>query len=293
MGCGRRHLVGSDPDLGDRMTDDREELWLSLLRTLTERFPRWAVWKNMESALHGVGDLDALAPLEDWAGIQFAFVEMAKREGLGPVLVCRHMVPGQGSGRAAGSQLHLLTLEPGSPYVIQLDVKEQVTFRGSPFFDSRALEGLSAIDDHGVRTIRPGAEGLVKMCLAGTRRGGLPDTGALERKRVRELLVSDPEGVELAAAGMGSLRPAVLRAAEAVVDGGWDRRSMMTVEAWSMARSVTVPGAILGRAWYRRVAKPHCAVLQGIPPDDRRIEGDAVAWMRSHARDHDVIETAP
>ena len=275
------------------MTGDREHLWLPLLQTLTERFPRWAVWKNMESALHGVGDLDSLAPLEDWAGIQFAFVEMARREGLGPVLVCRHMVPGQGSGRAAGSQLHLLTIEPGTPYVVQLDVKEQVTFRGAPFFDAAALEGLAAIDERGVRIIRPGAEGLLKMCLNGTQRGGLPNTAALQQKRVREMLESDPEGVELAAAGMGPLRPAVLRAARAVLDGGWDRRAMLTVEAWSMARSVTDPGAIMGRAWYRRVAKPHCAVLQGIRPDDRRIDGDAAAWMRSHARDHDVIETTP
>ena len=121
------------------------------------------------------------------------------------MLVCRHMVPATGSGRAAGSQLHLLTLEPGSPYVIQLDVKEQVTFRGSPVLRRRRpRSGCPRSTSVACGSSGPGAEGLLKMCLNGTLRGGLPDTAALEKKRVREMLVSDPEGVELAAAGMGS-----------------------------------------------------------------------------------------
>lgn len=27
----------------------RDELWLSLVTSFTDRFPRWAVWKNVES----------------------------------------------------------------------------------------------------------------------------------------------------------------------------------------------------------------------------------------------------
>ena len=44
----------------------RGELWLSLLRRLTAASATWLVWKNVESALTGQGDIDSAAAPADW-----------------------------------------------------------------------------------------------------------------------------------------------------------------------------------------------------------------------------------
>lgn len=269
---------------------DREHRWLPLLTKLTDTFPAWAVWKNIDSALHGKGDVDSLGPLDLWPSIIHVYADWAAEQGFGPVAVCRHEVPARVPGRSAGSQLHLLTVDGETPYVYQLDVKEQATFRGSTILDVWAMPELCAVDDRGVRIARPGLEGVLKMCLNGTRRGGQPDREALAAKRVRELLLSDPEGVELAAARFGPARDALMANVRAVTDGGWDRRSMLQVEAWSTLRSAADPGSLVGRYWYRKVVKPRCEVLQTLNAHDRRIDGDPAAWIRALAPGHDVIE---
>src|SRR3954470_21037812 len=90
---------------------ERKEIWLSLLRRLTELSPSWAVWKKVDSALTRGGDIDSIAPLESWPHIEREFVLWAKRSGLGPVIVCPH-VP---------YLLHLIALDPTERKFFELD----------------------------------------------------------------------------------------------------------------------------------------------------------------------------
>jgi len=48
----------------------RRELWLDLLRRLTATSPTWLVWKNVESALDGEGDIDSAAAPADWDALE-------------------------------------------------------------------------------------------------------------------------------------------------------------------------------------------------------------------------------
>src|SRR5690348_6095282 len=105
-------------------TLDRTEVWLPLLRRLTEVSPLWAVWKNVDSALTRGGDIDSVAPLESWRVIEQEFVLWSKRFGLGPVVVCPH-VP---------YLLHLIALDPTERKFFELDVNRRKVFLGSTMF---------------------------------------------------------------------------------------------------------------------------------------------------------------
>jgi hypothetical protein len=267
------------------MTSDvlrRDELWLSLLRRLTERFPGWAVWKNVESALAGTGDVDSFAPPADWPEIQRTFVDWVVESGMGPALVCRHIPQGP----------HFITIQRGSPYIVQLDVKERGTFRGSTFIDAWSLLPLTEMDDRGFRRVRPGVEGVIKLCMNGVRRGGRPNAVALEKKRVRALLAADPEGVRLAAQLMGPAGPAVVRGARAVLEGRWDRRAMLLVESWAAFRSLAEPGTAVSRWRFLNITAPRCPVIHLIRECDRKMPGDPETWLRSVAAGHEWIETS-
>lgn len=268
----------------------RTALWLPLLRRLTERFPAWGVRKNVRSALEGVGDVDTFAPRPDWPGVQHEFVEWAGEAGLGPVLVCRHEPPDLVHGMSAGGFMHLITVQPGSNHLLQLDMKDRSTFRGSTLLDVHSMQPLLELDERGFRKVRPGAEGVFSFCTNGTGRAGRPIHQGLEAKQVHTLLEADPEGVQMATALFGPARPALRRALAAYLAGGWDRRSMMVVEAWTVVRSAAEPGPALGRAWFSLAVRDRCPVMVEMRKDHRRIDGDPAAWIRSLAPGHDVIE---
>lgn len=263
------------------MASDRADLWLPLLRELTSTYPGWAVWKNITSAFAGTGDVDSFAPPSDWPAIQQTFVDWARAQGLGPVLVCRHIPQGP----------HFITFEPGSPYIVQLDVKVRGTFRGSTLVDTWSLLPLTELDERGFRRARPGAEGVIKLCMNGVRRGGRPNEEALRAKGVAQLLASDPEGVARAAEWLGPARDALLRGVTAVIAGGWDRSAMTAVEAWCLVRAVTEPTVAASRWWFLNVTAERCLVVDLIRTHDRRIDGDLDTWLASAAEGHELVPT--
>lgn len=258
---------------------DRTDLWLSLLRRLTDEFPQWATWKNVDSALAGKGDVDSLAPPADWPAIRSTFLAWASERGYGPAIICRHVPQGP----------HFITIEPGSPYIVQLDVKERATFRGSTLVDAWSLQPLTELDERGFRRVRRGADGVIRLCSNGVRKGGRINAEGLAAKHVPTLLAADPEGVELMAASFGPARNALLKGARAVVGGGWDRRAMATVEAWAAARSLTEPHLALSRLWFGQVTLQRCPVLRIIRQHDRMMPEDRESWLREVRATHEVI----
>jgi hypothetical protein len=260
---------------------ERAALWLPFLRRLTEAFPRWAVWKNVESALGGHGDIDSFAPARDWPAIEALWLEWVRTEGLGPAIVCRHVPQGP----------HFVALDE-SPWLVQFDVKIRGTFRGSTLIDVEDLIALAEIDPRGFRRIRPGAEGVLKLLYNGMRLGGRPDPRGLAAKRVVELLRADPEGAEAAARLLGPARNAMSHAVGAVIEGRWDRGSLARVEAWSALRSLAEPHVAASRLFFGLILKKRCPVLRVIRRDDRRVPDDRDVWLAEVRRTHRVIETA-
>jgi hypothetical protein len=258
--------------------EDRSSLWLPLLRDLTEAAPGWGVWKNVESALTGIGDLDTSAPPADWPAIERTFVDWAEHNGLGGVAVCR-CVP---------RTVNIIAVPARMPNFLQLEVKGHVTFRGSTLFDAEDLPPFMRLDGRGFRILRPGAQGLFKFLTNGLLRGGRPNRPAIEAKGVLELLREDPEGYREAAALVGPGRKLALAGVEAALAGGWDRAAMLRLEALGLARSLTEPRTLVQRLWFRARNKRSCPVLRIVYQENRLTPSDPEGWLDRVAETHPV-----
>lgn len=257
---------------------DRTELWLPLLRRLTEVAPSWMLWKNAESAFTGIGDIDAAAPVEDWPVIEREFTAWAEAAGVGPVVVCRH-IPGG---------LNLVAIPDGSATFLEMGVKARRIWRGATLFVLEDILPMAVTDPRGFRRLRPGAEGLFKLLLNGTRRGGREDAAAMEVKGVRTLLQADPEGVVVAARRFGFARQAALVGARRAAAGGWSRPAMLVLEGWALLRAISHPAVTIARLRFRRSARTTCPVVEAILGQGRRIPDDRDAWLETLARDHQI-----
>jgi len=272
------------PGRGDRLTAlaqvDLSAFWLPLLRRLTDVCPAWGIWKNADAALAGSGDMDSAAPVAAWDSIVSELRRWAKENALGPVAECRHV----------DGVLFLLALDRENSGFVELDVNARKYFRGWTLFHAEDLAPLMEIDARGFRRLRPGAEGVMLLLGNGTRWGGRPNSEGLRRKRIAEVLRQDPAGIEATGACLfGPARHALMRAAEHVARGEWDRRSMLAVEAWALARAIAEPGVVAGRLRSRPVKKS-CPVLRTIFTDNRRMPADFDSWLEHVRAAHPVYE---
>jgi hypothetical protein len=263
-------------------TADRKALWLPLLRRLSERVPEWVVWKNVDSAFYGGGDIDAAAPESAWPTIQNEFVTWAQELGLTPVIVCKH-IPGG---------LNLIAVPPGFATLLEVGVKEKKIWRGTSLFRVCDLLPLIVSDPLGFRRIRPGAEGVLKLLLNATRWNGLPDIHAIAQKHVRELLREDPEGARLCSRVLFSpVRGSLDRACDAVAEEKWDRGALMAVQTWALSRNFFHPMIAARRLWFRATAIKSCAVVSTLLRDYRRVPDDRAAWLQRVAANHSFYGT--
>lgn len=255
----------------------REQLWLPLLQRMTDDVPDWLVWKGADAALHGTDDIDAVCPRASWPAVQRVFTEWAQAAGY-PVAVCTH-VPWT---------LNLVALVEDGRSLLQMEVKDRSSFRGSVQFTAGRLQPLGVMDPRGFRMLRSGAEGVLKMTLHGLRRGGLPQTRELAEHDVAGLIRSDPEGADRAAGVFGAAAGDVRNAAAALAAGSWDRPAMQAIERKAASRAVLQPQVAVQRVWFRSVVRPRCVLLQTIY-GGRRISGDPQAWLAQVARSHNVV----
>ncbi|MDQ2912142.1 MAG: hypothetical protein M3T56_02690 [Chloroflexota bacterium] len=260
---------------------DRSELWLPLLRRLTQVSSSWLVWKNVDSALFGIGDIDAAAAEGDSEMIQREFFSWARERRVGPVVVCTH-IPGG---------LNLIAIPPRQQTFLEFSVKARKAFRGGTLFVLEDLTPLIEMDPRGFRRLRSGAEGLLKLVLNGMRWGGRPNPVGLREKHVPELLRADPSGVALAAKLFGPAEHAAVAGAEAVARGAWNRRAMLTIETFAVARALRHPLVLGQRVWFRTRTKQTCPVVRAILVEGRRIPADRDRWLRLIESNHAVLET--
>ena len=253
----------------------RRELWLALIRRLTETSPTWLVWKNVESALDGEGDIDSAAAPGDWDALEEQFLAWARERDLLPVALCRH-IPG---GR------NLIAAPMGTPTFFELSIKHDKAFRGSTLFVLDDLLAMSELDDRGFRKLRPGAEGLLKLVLNGSKWFGRPNVEGLTSKHVRALLASDPDGVAIASRLFGRAGGAARNLAQAVVAGRWNRRAMGTIETRALANGLRHPAVMARRAWFRLTAQRRCPVVYAIG-HGRVVAEPREAWLADVARTH-------
>jgi len=262
------------------MTDaPRETVWMPLLKRLTEVEPTWAVWKNVDSALTRDGDIDSMAAPSSWPAIERETRSWAAAHGIGPVIVCTH-IPGG---------LNLVVPDADSAYLFEVGVKERKLWRGSALFTYGQLLPLVEMDPRGFRRVAPGAEGVLKLLLNGTRHGGARDDAGIRDKSVVELLRADPEGARRAVDAVGgAAAPAMRRAVDAAAAGGWARGAMAIVEARALLRTLAEPRMTLRRARFLASGKNPCPVVHALLGNARIIPGNREQWLADVAATHAV-----
>lgn len=251
--------------------------WLPLVQHLTELIPGWVIWKNAEAAFAGSGDIDSAAPASDWPRIGRAFETWASDNGFGPVIECRH----------PPLTMFLVAMREHQD-LVELDVLGRKYFRGGTLFTAESLVPLSQTDPRGFRVLRPGAQALILLLGNGTRWGGRPNPEGLRMRHIDELLSVDPEGVELAARRFRLPVSAVRRVAAAVSRGGWDRRSLLFVEASALLKAMGDPLTVVRRARFRLLSKKRCPVLRTIFYEDRQLPADVDRWLADVRKTHVV-----
>jgi hypothetical protein len=250
---------------------------MPLLNRLTDIAPTWAVWKNVDSALQRDGDIDSMAAPDSWPAIELETHAWATAQGLGPVIVCTH-IPGG---------LNLVVPDADSPYLFEIGVKERKLFRGSALFTYDQLLPLLEMDPRGFRRVAPGAEGVLKLLLNGTRRGGARDADGMRDKNVVELLRADPDGARRAADAIGGVAaPALRRAVDAAAAGRWARGAVAIVEARALLRTLAEPRMTLRRARFIASGRNPCPVVLALLGNARIIPGDRERWLASVASTH-------
>ena len=252
--------------------------WLPLLRKLTDVSPKWLVWKNADLALAGEGDIDSAAPESEWLAIQSEFVAWAREFRLGPVAVCRLI----------GGGVELIAVPAAATSFVELGAKAKRFFRGSTLYRAEDFEALAQLDPRGFRRLRPGAEGLMKLVLQGFRWSGAPNARALKEKQIIDLLRADPAGVQAVAPLFGVAQGAVLAAARAAVEGRWDRRALLAVEARQLLRGLRAPGPLIRRSRFKLSGGKPCAITRAMFEARRRIPADREAWLADVRRDHEM-----
>lgn len=257
---------------------ERSSPWLPLLRRLSVISDQWLVWKNVDSALSGIGDVDSAAPSGEWSWIQSEFLAWASRERLGPAAICRH-IPGG---------LNLVAFPLGADAFLEMSVKERRIFRGSTLFVIDDLRGLSEMDERGFRRLRPGAEGLFKLVLNGTKWGGRPNWEGLAQKNIATLLARDPEGVVMAAHLFGPVKDQAIKGARAAAESRWEQGAMSLVDAWFVVKGLRHPLILARRARFRVKTKSSCPIVKAILGTRRKIPADRDAWLAKVAETHAV-----
>jgi hypothetical protein len=252
-------------------------MWLPLLRRLSEECATWLVWKNADAALVGEGDVDAAALPAELNRIEEIFRQWARDIGAVGWLRCSHL---------QGKDLFYAVVSGEREELLELDVMTVQPFRGWPVLEASTLLPLTVDDPRGFRRLRPGAEAALVLLLNGLRPWGRMDRAAIREKSLPERLADDLDGVkELCSCLPGPGGRLLLRLADAVVAGWWDRAAALQLEAVSFAHALGSPRYALARARVRLRGGRVCS-LTSASQDGRMVRGHAGDFLRLATADH-------
>lgn len=233
--------------------------WRALAVAASAAAPQFTVWKHGETLARPGGDLDATAPRDAWPALAAVVRQWAVDQGCTHVVRCTH-VPGR-----------LITLACGGAardHLLQLDLVARRPVALGAWFDAEAVAAIAELDSRGIRRLRAGAEGLLRL-LDDPRDG-----------EARSLLAGDPAGGAALATSLPLPRRLVLAAA-----GG--------------APAARAAGALLASARAvaaRRIDQPltrwrPCGVTSALG-NDRRAAPSVEVWLETVRRDHEVERVA-
>ena len=191
---------------------------VSFLRELTGHHERLVVWKHLDRALHGHGDVDAVAPEQDVPAITQDAVSIAAATlGATHAILCDH-VP--------NVRLHFFVQPHCLPQLFELDIWMQPSRGSARWADPRVIAQFAILGMHGIRHLRPGAEAIMLLVYQGLSWKGQNKLAGEERETIVRGLSGDLEGAYEACRVLPPrpARAALLKLTGCLQQGVWSRK---------------------------------------------------------------------
>lgn len=187
------------------------------LAELSRRQEEFLVWKHLDRALQGRGDVDAAAP----RGTANAVLADA-RAIAGTHLRASHVISCE---HVADKRLQFYVQPARLPQLFELDICTQPSRGLSPWAQPATMATLSMLDATGIRRLRPGPEAVVSLVYHGISSTGVPRLHDDEAEIVQKGLAVDLEGARSACNTLLPIpaRSSMQQLLALTADGGWHR----------------------------------------------------------------------
>lgn len=223
----------------------RDESRATFLRELTRRHERLVVWKHLDRALLGRGDIDAAAPLGDTAAIAADAIRIAPRIlGATHVISCDHV---------ADKWLHFFVQPQLLPQLFEFDMCTQPARGFAPWADPEAMLPLAVVGADGIRRLRPGAEAVVSLVYHGLSPHGRYRLAEDEREIVDRGLAEDLSGAQQACSTLlpRPARASLLDLVDCFSVGGWNEKNARRAFFGFMVSGFAQPRFTVRRVLFR------------------------------------------
>lgn len=218
---------------------------VAFLNELTRRHERFLVWKHLDRALQGRGDIDAAAPEGEIAAVAADALPIAADTlGASHMIRCDHV---------ADKRLQFFVQPERLPQLFEFDLCSQPSRGLAPWAAPRAMVALAAIRPDGIRSLRPGAEAVVSLVYHGLSPSGSDRLTGDEREIVSSGIAADLISAEEACATLPPwparrpLRELLLMLAA----GGWDSTRARLAFSAFLGSSLAHPVFCARRALFR------------------------------------------
>jgi hypothetical protein len=261
---------------------------VNFLREMSDRHRSLFVWKHLERALRGQGDVDAAAPAGDLANI-LADIDAIGQKTLGAthVIRCHHV---------ADKSLHFFVQPDRLPQLFELDICTQPSRGLAPWATPSRMLAMTVVTPEGIRRLRPGAEAVVSIVYHGLSSSGRARLQGDDLLLVNKGLAEDMVGVEQACLWLPP-RPArrsLFALAAQLSQGRWERRTAQHTYIAFAAAALAHPAFTARRALFRfqLAAGRECVMSRLARLDNRRVPASGLDRMLGDARadGHLVVE---
>jgi hypothetical protein len=217
----------------------------AFLRELTTRHDGLLVWKHLDRALRGMGDIDAAAVAADIDRIHADARSIGARTlGATHAITCDHV---------ADKRLQFFVQPHRLPQLFEFDVTTQPSRGLAPWARPHVLLQFAAIREDGIRNIRQGAEAIVSLVYHGLSASGRFRLAGDEESIVRRGLDEDLSCAMDAAAAFAPVaaRHALVRLVAAASRRSWNERDAALAYFGFCASAVVNPRFSTQRTLFR------------------------------------------
>jgi hypothetical protein len=261
---------------------------VEFLREMTARHPRLLVWKHLDRALRGSGDVDAAAPRSDLPDIGAdAFTIGQKTLAATHLIVCTHV---------ADKTLYFFAQPDRLPNLFEFDVCSQPSRGLAPWGSPSRLVPLATVSAQGIRRLRPGAEAVVSLVYHGLSRSGTHRLHDEEFDLVDAGLKEDMLGAREACRTLPPLpaRQPLLDLVSQISYGFWKRTAAQRAYAAFALAATAHPPFMARRAAFRLCLATgrECVMSRLARREGRRVPDTGLEQLliRARAQGHRVIE---